>query len=107
MQHGLAVFRLPQVCELTGLARSTIYAAIKAGSFPAPFPLGPRAVGWSAAAVEAWLEARTARKPDSDILALVASLNGTATVAPSSCAPAKSGSEGRPVVTDLNSTGGG
>lgn len=78
MQHGLAIFRLPRVCEVTGLSRSSIYAAVKAGSFPAPFPLGPRAVGWSAAAVEAWLEARAARKSDSDIRALVALTAGGA-----------------------------
>lgn len=77
MQNALAVFRLPQVCELTGLGRSTVYAAIKAGSFPAPFPIGARAVGWSAAAIEAWLAARAARKPDSEIRALVADLNAT------------------------------
>lgn len=71
----LAILRLPQVRELTGLSRSSIYAAIKAGTFPAPFRLGPRAIGFSSAAVDAWLTARMAGRPDSEVRALVTELN--------------------------------
>lgn len=38
--------RMPAVVAATGLARSTIYQTIKAGSFPAPIQIGPRAVAW-------------------------------------------------------------
>ena len=36
-----------QVEARTGLSRSTIYARVKVGTFPAPVSLGPRAVGWT------------------------------------------------------------
>jgi prophage regulatory protein len=52
------VIRLPQVIELTGLSRSSIYAAVKRGVFPAPIRLGIRAVGWRCDAVEEWLSER-------------------------------------------------
>lgn len=75
MDHAVSVLRLPQVRQVTGLSRSTIYAAIKSGLFPPPFRLGPRAVGFSSAAIEAWLAARVAGKTDGDIRALVSSMN--------------------------------
>ena len=53
----LRTIRRPEVQELTGLARSTIYALVKAGRFPKPLRLGPRAVGWRLSDVLAWLEA--------------------------------------------------
>ena len=75
MQQTLGILRLPQVKALTGLSRSSIYAAVKAGSFPKPFRLGPRAVGFSAGAVEAWVGARMAGRPETEVRALVQNLN--------------------------------
>ena len=49
--------RRPEVQEMTGLARSTVYALVKAGRFPKPLRLGPRAVGWRLADVLEWMEA--------------------------------------------------
>jgi prophage regulatory protein len=49
------VLRLPEVKTITGLSRSTIYLRVAAGSFPRPVSLGPRAVGWLQAEVEAWI----------------------------------------------------
>ncbi len=46
-QQALSILRRKQVEARTGLARSTIYHHIKAGTFPRPIPLGPRAVGGS------------------------------------------------------------
>ena len=54
----LRLIRLPEVIVRTGLKRSTIYAAIQAGTFPAQIPLGMRAVGWDESEVSAWVEAR-------------------------------------------------
>ncbi len=54
------ILRLDRVRERTGLGRSTIYDKIKAGDFPAPVSLGPRAVGWVDSAVTNWIEARIA-----------------------------------------------
>lgn len=53
-----ALARRRQVEQLVQLSRSTIYAAVKAGTFPAPVRIGARAVAWRVADVEQWLEAR-------------------------------------------------
>ena len=58
------LYRLPQVREITGLGRSTIYAKIKTGDFPAPINLGIRAVAWRAADVAGWVDSRI-RNPQS------------------------------------------
>ena len=50
--------RRKQVEARTGLARSTIYLYIKAGTFPRPVPLGPRAVGWLESDVSNWIAER-------------------------------------------------
>lgn len=60
------IIRLPEVIRLTGLKRSSIYAAVQAGTFPPQIPLGERAVGWDESEVEDWIgqrisEARKAR----------------------------------------------
>jgi prophage regulatory protein len=52
------VLRLPAVKSLTGLSRSTIYAAVKRGDFPPPIPLGARAIGWVHGEIEAWLQSK-------------------------------------------------
>jgi prophage regulatory protein len=53
-----ALARRRQVEQLVQLSRSTIYAAVKAGTFPAPVRIGARAVAWRVSEVEQWLEAR-------------------------------------------------
>lgn len=50
--------RLPAVIDVTGLARSTIYAQIAEGKFPAPVKLGARAVAWPETAIKQWLDSR-------------------------------------------------
>ena len=50
--------RLPDVIERTGYGRSTIYEMIKAGNFPAPVYLGPRAVAWLESEVDSWMQDR-------------------------------------------------
>lgn len=46
--------RLPAVENLTALKKSTIYAAVKARTFPAPVRLSARAVAWRESDVAAW-----------------------------------------------------
>ena len=60
MDNTLRINRLPEVRARVGLSRSTIWAMCRAGTFPKPIKLGPRAVGWNEAEVTAWIEARTA-----------------------------------------------
>ena len=52
--------RRPAVTEVTGLPRSSIYDAIAAGTFPKPFPLGEKAVGWLEAEIIEWQQKRIA-----------------------------------------------
>jgi prophage regulatory protein len=56
----ISILRRPDVEARTGLSRSTIYLKVAQGSFPRPVSLGPRAVGWVASEVEAWLEQQVA-----------------------------------------------
>jgi predicted DNA-binding transcriptional regulator AlpA len=65
------VLRIQQVCALTALSRSSIYAKLSQASkqfdptFPCSFKLGASAVGWSQSDIIAWLRARpyTDKKP--------------------------------------------
>ena len=52
------LLRRPQVQQRTGLSRTTLYAYIKDGEFPAPVRLGARAVGWLESEVSEWIHAR-------------------------------------------------
>lgn len=54
------IFRRPAVQDITGLSRSTLYAMIAEGRFPAPVKLGTRAVGWREADLNEWLASREA-----------------------------------------------
>jgi prophage regulatory protein len=54
------ILRLPAVKTKTGLSRSTIYARVAQGTFPAALILGPNTVGWLEADVEAWIEKQIA-----------------------------------------------
>ncbi|MDC5841314.1 helix-turn-helix transcriptional regulator [Vibrio europaeus] len=50
------IIRLPEVKEMTGLSRSTIYLRMSKGDFPQSISLGERAVGWLETDVERWLD---------------------------------------------------
>ena len=54
------IFRRHAVQDITGLSRSTLYAMIAEGRFPAPVKLGTRAVGWRETDLTAWLASREA-----------------------------------------------
>lgn len=54
--------RLPEVMDLTGLSRSTLYDSIKRGSFPAAVPLGGKSVAWLSTEVDAWMTERVAAR---------------------------------------------
>ena len=56
----IAIYRLPAVCEITGLSKATIYRLLARGEFPARVKLSPRCVGWRVAEIDAWLAARAA-----------------------------------------------
>lgn len=52
------ILRITQVCEQTGLPRSSVYALIKTGRFPPPVILAGRRSGWNGAAVDRWVRQR-------------------------------------------------
>lgn len=59
-QVGDRVVRIGEVCELTGLSRTTIWRRINDKSFPPSIPLGPegtRAKGWRHSDIQAWINA--------------------------------------------------
>ena len=51
--------RLPTVEERTGFRKSSIYAGVKAGTFPAPVRLSARAVAWREEDIDHWINERT------------------------------------------------
>ena len=52
--------RLAEVQRRVPYSRSTIYAKISRGEFPAPIDLGARAVAWLESDIDGWIEARIA-----------------------------------------------
>lgn len=61
-----SILRLPEVEKRTGIARSTIYRHIDAGTFPQPVPLGTRHVGWLESEVQAWIATAADRRAGDD-----------------------------------------
>ncbi|WP_323926399.1 helix-turn-helix transcriptional regulator [Aeromonas caviae] len=54
------LLRIKPVLAKTGLSRSTMYALIAAGRFPAPVKLSARCSAWPSDQVDAWIAARIA-----------------------------------------------
>ncbi|WP_080700871.1 helix-turn-helix transcriptional regulator [Bordetella hinzii] len=57
---AIGYVRLPTICAVTGLARSTVWAWVRGRRFPAPIKLSARATAWSVTEVRAWLTDPTA-----------------------------------------------
>ncbi len=51
-----------QVVELTTFSRTTIWRAVKAGTFPKPVNLSTGRKGWPRASVHQWLEEKQGRQ---------------------------------------------
>jgi prophage regulatory protein len=52
------ILRLAEVAKRVGLGKSSVWAMVKDGRFPAPKRLSQRAVGWSSAEIDSWLMSR-------------------------------------------------
>lgn len=52
------LLRLPDVESVTGLKKSSIYAGMKARTFPVCVRLSSRAVGWRESDIELWVAGR-------------------------------------------------
>ena len=57
------LLRLPEVIEITGLGRDTIYRYIRDGRFPRQPRISQRASGWREDEVRAWVDSRPAVEP--------------------------------------------
>lgn len=55
---GERLIRIREVIYRTGLARSTIYKMMKAGTFPAAIRLGKRFTAWTQSSVDAWIQSK-------------------------------------------------
>ena len=54
------ILRPREVTQVTGLARTTIWRGVKAGTFPKPVRLTPSAIGWCQTDLAHWLAERRA-----------------------------------------------
>ena len=61
------MLRPHDVMVRTGLSRTTIWRAVRAGTFPAPLELGENSIGWPAAVIDDWLKSRPRRNYGADI----------------------------------------
>ena len=52
------ILRLPEVRQVTGISRSSLYRLMAKGLFPAPVQISERAVGWREEEVMEWIERR-------------------------------------------------
>ena len=57
---ALAILRRREVEARCGLRKSTLYAEIAQGKFPAPVRITRRSVGWVASEVDEWIARRIA-----------------------------------------------
>lgn len=55
MQTTNRLLHRREVEAMTGLSRTSIYRQMRAGQFPCPVRVGPKAVRWNQQEVEAWL----------------------------------------------------
>lgn len=60
------ILRLPDVIEITGLSRATLYSMIAKGEFPSQFQLSARCVGWKEEEVGKWLSKLKRHAPPKD-----------------------------------------
>ena len=52
----MKLLKLKDVIEMTSLSKASIYRQVKAGTFPDPIRVGPRAVAWVVSELESWIE---------------------------------------------------
>lgn len=52
------LLRREEVEARCGITRTTVYRLMRAGQFPEPIKIGPRAVRWPASEIETWLASR-------------------------------------------------
>ncbi|MHA3026748.1 helix-turn-helix transcriptional regulator [Chromohalobacter israelensis] len=59
--------RRAEVLRRCGISNSTLHRRLKAGEFPAPIQLGPRAVAWVEEEVDDWIAQRIAASRSGEV----------------------------------------
>lgn len=54
------IIRLPDVTKKTGLPRSSIYLALREGTFPRPIKISERSIGFVESEIDEWVDKRIA-----------------------------------------------
>lgn len=54
--QDIKIYRIREVCEITGLRPSTIYKLVRENSFPKSIQLTARSTGWPSNLVSEWLD---------------------------------------------------
>jgi len=55
---AIKIYRINEVCAITGLRPSSIYKQIRLGLFPKGVKLTNRSTGWPSNLVEDWVQSR-------------------------------------------------
>lgn len=58
LEAVMQLLRIRQVCDLTGLSRSTVYDLMSKGRFPASVRLTDRLIAWRSEDISIWQESR-------------------------------------------------
>ena len=56
--------RMPEVCRLTGLSKTSIYSGVKAGTFPGAVRVTDWAVAWRQSDLDRWIASRMPADPE-------------------------------------------
>jgi prophage regulatory protein len=56
--NTLRIYRIKEVCNITGLKESTIYKLVREKAFPPSISLTSRSTGWPSTLVEEWISSR-------------------------------------------------
>lgn len=54
----MRLLRVREICQVSGLARSTLYGEMRRGRFPAPVRISRRSVAWRSTDIDEWLKSR-------------------------------------------------
>ncbi|MGF6839869.1 prophage regulatory protein [Paraburkholderia youngii] len=63
MENAGRLLRLADVLRKLDVSKTTLYAMIAAGEFPASIRVSPNTSRWSETEVDAWLDERRNRRP--------------------------------------------
>ena len=61
----MKILRTPEVTNITGLSRTTLWRLERRGDFPRRIRLSPNSTGWLESEIEGWIESRP-RKSSSE-----------------------------------------